>query len=192
VLTRFTSSLDPMHLHPWYYYLDETWTELARSGARVITIMTLGVLAVTAWRGRPWQMRLLVASWLIPFVLISIGTSKLYHYAYPFLPGLALAIGWVAAAFYESAAGSPGVRSRLAWLDLSSWAGRRAPHLRRAAWILAGGAFLLALATAIQHQLSWRIGGVKVFQNSSVLRPVCWASSRSRLRPDRAVRGLAG
>ena len=171
VLTRFTSSLDPTHLHPWYYYLDETWTELARSGARVITIVTLGVLGVTSWHGRPWRMRLLVAWWLIPFVLISLGTSKLYHYAYPFLPGLALAIGWVAAVFYESAAGSTGVQSRLAWLDLTSWAGRRAPQLRRAAWVLAGAAFLLAVVTAIQHQVSWRIGGVRVFQNSSVLRP---------------------
>jgi 4-amino-4-deoxy-L-arabinose transferase-like glycosyltransferase len=171
VLTRFTSSLDPTHLHPWYYYFDETWTGLARSGGRVVAIFTLVVVAMAAKRGQPWQMRLLAAWWLIPFVLISIGTSKLYHYAYPFLPGLALAVGWVAALFYESAAGSSGVRERLAWLDLTSWSGRRAPQLRAAAWTVAGAAFLLAVVTAIQHQVSWRIGGVKVFQNSSVLRP---------------------
>lgn len=171
VLTRFTSSLDPTHLHPWYYYLDQTWTELARSGARVITIVTLVAMAVTAWRGRLWQMRLLVAWWLIPFALISIGTSKLYHYAYPFLPGLALAIGWVAAVAYESAAASTSMQSWLGWLDLTGLGGQRAARIKTAAWILAGAAFLLAIVTAIQQQVSWRIGGVKVFQNSSVLRP---------------------
>ena len=37
-------------------------------------------------RGRSWL--------VVPLALMSMGTSKLHHYAYPFLPPLALAAGF--------------------------------------------------------------------------------------------------
>ena len=171
VLTRFTSSLDPTHLQPWYYYFEQTWTGLGRSGGWLMVIAGVVALAAGAWTGRPWPLRLLLAWWFIPIVLISFGTSKLYHYAYPFLPGLALAVGWVTALVFTTAAESPAVRDRLARLDVTLWGGRHAPRLKQAALALAAAAFVLAIATAIQGQISWRIGGIKVFQNSSVFRP---------------------
>ena len=41
----------------------------------------------------------------LPLALISVGTSKLYHYAYPFLPPLALAAGYLVALLVHACAG---------------------------------------------------------------------------------------
>ena len=46
---------------------------------------------------RRWPEGAVVLLWgALPLALISIGTSKLYHYAYPFLPPAALAGGYIA------------------------------------------------------------------------------------------------
>ena len=155
VFTRFTSSLDPTHLHPWYFYFDETWTELARSGSRAAAAAGIVVLFWTAWRGRPWQMRLLLLWWLVPYGLISIGTSKLLHYAYPFMPPIALAIGWVAAIVFAAVATGTGVGDRLRWLDVSSRSGRHAQRLRAAGMAIAA----VAAGTGDRHRAA-RAGGV--------------------------------
>jgi 4-amino-4-deoxy-L-arabinose transferase-like glycosyltransferase len=170
VFTRFTSSLDPMHLHPWYYYFDATWTELARSGSRVIAAAGIVALMHGAWRGRPWQMRLLLAWWIVPYVLMSIGTSKLFHYAYPFLPPIALAIGFVAARVDQAAAAVAAVLARFLRSDEAGRSRFDRP-LQLAGLAVALAMFVLAVATILKGQIAWRIRGVRVFQNSSVVRP---------------------
>jgi hypothetical protein len=74
------------------------------SGALVL--ITAGFALVTAWTARRYAPSILVlVIWLVlPLAAISAVTSKLYHYAFPFLPALALmgayfaalvpAIGW--------------------------------------------------------------------------------------------------
>jgi 4-amino-4-deoxy-L-arabinose transferase-like glycosyltransferase len=98
VYTRFTSSLNPEHLHPWHYYYSMTWLVFSRAGSQWLALVGLATLAATALTGRPWLARLLFIWWLLPFALISLGSSKLIHYAYPFLPPIALGAG-VAVAF---------------------------------------------------------------------------------------------
>ena len=88
VYQRFTSSLDPGHLHPWHYYLGEMFA-FWECGALVLTAG-----ACARWRlgGRRYAPSFLVlVIWLLlPLAAISVVTSKLYHYAFPFLPALAL------------------------------------------------------------------------------------------------------
>jgi hypothetical protein len=105
VVTRFAAVLIPSHLHPWHFYLTELWKELHLEGS--LSLILLGV-AVLAWRAAPaarvarrahhilnssdegqrFLARLLWLWWLLPVTLISLGTSKLLYYAYPFLPPL--------------------------------------------------------------------------------------------------------
>ncbi len=171
VYTRFTSSLDPAHLHPWHYYFTQTWKELVFGGARVVAVPAIVALIVRAWIGRPWQMRLLLAWWLVPFALISLGTSKLFHYAYPFLPPIALAIGWLAGAVIALASGP---RAAAAIKRLERWRipGGSQGALRAALIGLTVIAIALAIATAVGGPVVWSVNGVRIFQNSSIVRPL--------------------
>jgi 4-amino-4-deoxy-L-arabinose transferase-like glycosyltransferase len=175
VYTRFTGGLDPTHLQPWHYYFSRTWDEL--TGRHFGGAIGISVLAVTAWRGQPWQMRLLFVWLLLPFALMSLGTSKLFHYAYPFLPPIALSIGWVSHKVIAVANGPTGalLASRLETFRFFGLA-RRVRFLRAALVALAVVAIGLALASAVQGQVVWHVGGVKVLQNSTPLRPLLIAA----------------
>ncbi|MGE3578678.1 MAG: ArnT family glycosyltransferase, partial [Vicinamibacterales bacterium] len=93
VVQRFAGVLHPEHLHPWHYYATWLWAELGREGLR----LTWGAgLAALVWQGLgqgDWRVRGVLLWWAVPFLLLSAGTSKLFHYAYPFLPPLALGVG---------------------------------------------------------------------------------------------------
>ncbi len=67
------------------------------SGSAELAIAGLALLVVETVRRR-WFEGFLVLCWLVlPIALMSAGTSKLYHYAYPFVPPVALAVGHLAA-----------------------------------------------------------------------------------------------
>jgi 4-amino-4-deoxy-L-arabinose transferase-like glycosyltransferase len=51
------------------------------------------LLIVKRWLRR-LDMVLTIVWFVLPVVLMSLGTSKLHHYLYPFLPPVALAIGY--------------------------------------------------------------------------------------------------
>ena len=96
VYERFTSYLDPTHVQPWHFYFSTIWSELAASQT---LLWTLGGLGLIFWRTMRtgWSEGATILLWFgLPLGLISLGTSKLYHYAYPFLPPLALAAGYLA------------------------------------------------------------------------------------------------
>jgi 4-amino-4-deoxy-L-arabinose transferase-like glycosyltransferase len=96
VYTRFTSYLDPTHVEPWHFYFSTIWRELA---AAQTLLWTLGGLGLIVWRTMRtgWPEGATILLWFgLPLALMSLGTSKLYHYAYPFLPPLALAAGYLA------------------------------------------------------------------------------------------------
>lgn len=175
VVARFTASLDPSHLHPWHYYFTKTWFELARVGTAWLVLAGLALLAVRAWQGRPWLARLLFLWWLVPFLLMSIGSSKLFHYAYPFLPPLAIGTGWLVVQLVHFVGWllqrMPGglFADRVASAAGAS-AGRVA--LRR---VLAGvGVLALVIAGVTLVLGSWHvnIGSMLLFRNSSVARPL--------------------
>ena len=69
-----------------------------------------------------------VVWWLLPVTLISLGTSKLFYYAYPFLPPLFIGAGLVSSAALRR--GSRAVSSLL--VAGSALAGFRG--MRAAAW----------------------------------------------------------
>jgi 4-amino-4-deoxy-L-arabinose transferase-like glycosyltransferase len=94
VVKRFTAYLDPAHLQPWHFYFSHLWSVLRLQGAALA--VSLGAILVF-WRTireRWLEGALLVLWFVVPMTLISTGTSKLYHYAYPFLPPVALAGGY--------------------------------------------------------------------------------------------------
>jgi hypothetical protein len=175
VYDRFTTSLHPSHVFPWHHYFTHSWREFDLAGIRWISVGGLIALAVHAVRGR-WLARVSLIWWLLPFVLMSLGTSKLYHYAYPFLAPLAIGAGAAAASLLEIARRPdrlPGAgRGRPVF---SSWSPRA---VRVLCW--AGtAAVLLAALTAYSGPVQLEIGGIRIFSNSSVVRPalagaLCW------------------
>jgi 4-amino-4-deoxy-L-arabinose transferase-like glycosyltransferase len=110
VYTRLTTYLNPEHVQPWHFYVTTIWNELVAARTE---LWTLGGLGLLLWRTlrKGWFDGATILLWLVlPMGVISVGTSKLYHYAYPFLPPLALAGGYLAAVALKS------VASSLSWL----------------------------------------------------------------------------
>lgn len=175
VYTRFTGALDPAHLQPWSFYLLEIWHALARAGSHWVVAAGFILLAVWARAGRPWLARLVILWFVVPVALISFGTSKLFHYAYPFVPPLALGAGAAVAALV-AAVTSPAWRSVLARLPVPAAAatGRAAGAVavvRRGLVVVAVVAFALALWTAMEGPVRWEVG-VAWFRNTSITRPI--------------------
>jgi 4-amino-4-deoxy-L-arabinose transferase-like glycosyltransferase len=178
VYDRFTASLDPAHLFPWHHYFTHTWREFGYAGLRWIGVAGLIALVVPALRGN-WLTRVSVIWWLLPFVLMSFGTSKLYHYAYPFLAPLAIGAGaaaaWIMAIAFRPDRLPGGGRRRPAFPSVSVRAVRVLFWAGTAAMVLAAG-------TAYSGPVQIELGGLRLFSNSSVLRPavagaLCWIAA---------------
>jgi 4-amino-4-deoxy-L-arabinose transferase-like glycosyltransferase len=171
VYARMTGVLDPQHLNPWNAYFVWTWRDFSAAGAAWLGVAGLGRLAAGAWGGRPALARMIVLWWALPFVLISMGTSKLFHYAYPFLPPLALGLGWFVS---DAARWIDGRLSALVRLPASApprwWMARRL--------LVACAVILLAVAiwTIARGQLTWRFDGETLIRNSSFVRPIAIAA----------------
>jgi 4-amino-4-deoxy-L-arabinose transferase-like glycosyltransferase len=195
VVTRLTSALDVNHLRPWNFYLTELWRELGCAGSQRIVGLGLCALVWAGWRERSWLPRLLLAWCVVPLAVISVGTSKLFHYMYPFMPPLALGAGfvavralkWVTAALAVPAASIGRVRESLRRFI------PRSTLWRQAALVAGVLALLVAVWTAVKSTFLIEAGGIRVFKNASVLRPVLvmvvlWASAgRTRLAARAAV-----
>jgi 4-amino-4-deoxy-L-arabinose transferase-like glycosyltransferase len=102
VYTRFTASLDPAHLHPWNHYFVQLIDGLRRSGALWMVGIGAVLFVVETIRRRRADGLVVMLWFAVPIALISLGTSKLYHYAYPFLPPVALAGGFLIAFLWET------------------------------------------------------------------------------------------
>jgi 4-amino-4-deoxy-L-arabinose transferase-like glycosyltransferase len=187
VFTRFTGALDATHLNPWHFYFSQTWIQLSNSGSAWIVLAGVALLAVKAWQGRPWLARLLFVWWLLPFVLISIGTSKLFHYAYPFLPPLALGAGAVAATIYQA------IDAQAARLPIWFAANRSIAvrFLRGALYVTAVLAFIVSAWGLTRGKVHWEIDGTTLLSSSSALRTALAGVALLLLagRPRDAVRG---
>jgi 4-amino-4-deoxy-L-arabinose transferase-like glycosyltransferase len=172
VVTRFTAYLDPAHLHPWHFYWSSIFHELSISGAVTICVLGVALLLIQAARKSLGGERAVILVWFVlPLALMSLMTSKLYHYAYPYLAPVALAGGYGAAVIVARAwslAARPS--SRLdAMLEqrLAIWRGRT---LRMSFVIVAVIAVAVAIATHAAGPLRLTVGGVTLFRNANALR----------------------
>lgn len=172
VVKRFTAFLDPNHLHPWYWYFTELWRQLQLSGAGLLVLAGSALLLIRTVRSRWLEGALLVLWFAIPLGIISTGTSKLYHYAYPFLPPAAIAGGYfvskLASALWQwmlrPAAVLASERDRIS----PSWI--RTPPVRIALTVLGALALILALSTAMWGKVRIALGGTVLLRNSHAVR----------------------
>jgi hypothetical protein len=175
VLRRFTSGLDPIHLHGWSYYLEWLWVGIEDTALFVVPGALLWLARAVR---QPWPAgRAVFMWWVLPLALLSLGRSKLYWYADPFLPPLGLFGGFAVSRL---------ARAWTATLPRVSW--RDSLALRAAAGLGAGAAFAIALATALQGPLRGEWAGI-VFSNSTLERPLLLGSLLSLLAASRT--GLA-
>ena len=179
VYQRFTSSLDPSHLQPWHYYVSATWHELTHAGAEIVAVAGLARLAYVAWRDQVWLARVVLLWGVVPMVLISIGTSKLLHYAYPFWPpigiGAGMAFTWMLGKLDEPlGAWCRRVFSR-------GWAARPVEWSRRPgsqyvpSLVIVAGLVALSVATLVHGPVLIERGGMQLLRNTSALRPMIFA-----------------
>ncbi len=168
VYTRFTNFADPGHVHPWHFYLSTGYQELAASGSAIWVGVGLVILIVQSVRQRRVE-GLVVLLWLVlPVTLISLGSSKLYHYFYPYLPPLALAAGFGIAWLATAAV-------RLLEPLLARWPRLRlepSGRIRAIAAVVVFAAVALTIATAINGPVRVRIGDLMLFRNTSIVRPI--------------------
>jgi 4-amino-4-deoxy-L-arabinose transferase-like glycosyltransferase len=179
VYTRFTGALDPAHLQPWHFYFTQMWTELSRAGSVWIVVAGALTLAVEACRGGSWLARLMLVWAFFPIALISLGTSKLFHYTYPFLPPLALGAGFASVKFIRAVNGwrGDGVPS---WLrSPAPLRNMRSPRVRVAIQqtMLVGGSLACVIAgwTAGTGRL-WQLEEVNGLTSASLATPVLAAA----------------
>jgi len=158
-IERMTTSLDTSHIKPWPYYWVTIYKTFSYAGALALVSCGIVALAVQAVR-RQWADAALVLLWaFLPLALISMGTSKLIHYLYPYAPPFALAGGYLAAMIVMLA---PAPIERIGW--------------PRAA--MAGAALLLAAlaaATALFGDVRLPVAGHVIFRNADVFRPIAAA-----------------
>ena len=172
VYQRFTSALDPAHLQPWHHYFTATWAQVAHAGSQLLVVSGAARLAFVTWRRThpsAWLARVVIVWGLLPLVLMSLGTSKLLHYAYPFWPPIGLAAGAGFAWLWSQ------VDARFPSPTREIAPSRRARQFRR---FVAGVAMLLvaiAIWTAVMGPVWIEAGGLVIFRNSSVLRPLLFA-----------------
>ena len=177
VYTRFTVYLDPTHVQPWYFYLTTMYSRFTTYGSAVLVLAGLGLLTVQTVRRR-WPEGLVMLLWCaVPLLLISMGTSKLYHYVYPFLPPFALAAGYaaglasmLAAAPFNRIVQSLQEHAGARWPRAVA-AGRR-PAVRALLLTVAVTAVGIAIVTLARGPIRITIGTNEVFKSSGVFRPL--------------------
>ncbi len=181
VYDRMVDSLDPLHVQPWAYYLTESLSEMRVADALAWLLVGVPAWIVATTRKR-WNGGLLVLIWFfVPIGLISLSDSKLFHYAFPFLPAAALMAAYPLALLVRMVRGMPTGFDRLdalaewpsrhGWPEsLSGFFGRRG--VRLALFMIASAAAIMSLATLFTGQLEASIFGVRLFSNSSVVRPL--------------------
>jgi 4-amino-4-deoxy-L-arabinose transferase-like glycosyltransferase len=177
VYERFTTGLNQAHVHPWNYYLVMMAEGFSRSGLQWLVPIGVIVLLVQGVRRRSFEGMIVVLWSTIPLALISVGSSKLYHYAYPFLPPLTIAAGYTVALVVML--GPAVVRKLLERAE--DVIARAAPRVRAIAekrstqvagmavmWI-AGG---LIVGATVFGVVRVGIGGTLLFKSASLWRPL--------------------
>jgi Dolichyl-phosphate-mannose-protein mannosyltransferase len=170
VILRFTGTLVPDHIRPWHHYVTQLWLELQLARIGWIVLAGLVLLALRAWR-RDWLARVCLVWCLLPLALLSMGTSKLFYYFYPFLPPLAIGGGLVAATVVDLIDGRfvRALAQRAATLARARGVSP-GPRTQRVLAGLGGLALLLGVWTFCFGSVTVEVGGVRLFRNSSTAR----------------------
>lgn len=178
VLERFTSFLDPAHVHPWSFYFTGMYAAFESSQTLVLVAAGLAVLVYQAIRYRSALAGLLLVWLALPLFAISVSTSKLYHYVYPFLPPLAIAAGLVPVAILEIGRQYLDVIDRNVRRFLPASPDKRLPAPLR--WLLIGigaAAVVIAILTPMTGSLTLRTPhGTILFRSATILRPMVVAA----------------
>ena len=171
VYTRFTSALDPSHVHPWDFYYRTVFNELQHTGTLWLALAGAALLCVVAVRQKPVLATVVIAWFVVPLALMSIGTSKLHHYAYPFLPPLALSAGYGPAWLLRESRGRVDAFMR-ALQEMMTAPRRWSAVVRNTLAALSLAAIVIALVTFALGGINWKIGSVTVFRNAHIARPL--------------------
>jgi 4-amino-4-deoxy-L-arabinose transferase-like glycosyltransferase len=177
VFKRLTAYLDPSHLQPWHYYLTEIWAELGQAGTRILVVIGALMLAAKTWRRR-WTEGAVVILWFaVPMAVISTGTSKLYHYAYPFIPPVALAGGFLVAYLARGIDRllTPPSDSAARWRDSRLPGALKSQGVQIAVTIAGLAAIVVSIATAAFGRIHLDLGSTQI-RNSSAVRPLLVAA----------------
>jgi 4-amino-4-deoxy-L-arabinose transferase-like glycosyltransferase len=171
VVARMTVGIDPSHVQPWHYYFSTIYRELAHAGTAWLAIAGGVLLVARAFTDRRLEVFTVIAWFAVPIGLISFGTSKLGHYAYPFLPPVALAAGYGPALLLTYGRGRvEALMTRIQQaIDRRGWIGT---GLRRVLLAVAAISLAIAAATLVMGQLDITLGGTRFFRNSHVARPL--------------------
>lgn len=180
VYTRFTRSLDPSHVQPWHFYISTLFAELrAHQSLALVVPGTVVLLGQTF--AAPRRENVLILSWFaVPVLLMSMGSSKLYHYLYPFLPPVALGGGLFAAVLLKVLpAYLRGPADRLDAV-VSRVADVQAPWLRHGTVrlllnLVAAASLVLAVWTLLRGDVRLAIGKFTLLRNASSTRPLVYA-----------------
>lgn len=177
VFERFTTGLNETHMHPWNYYLVMMAEGFERSGLRWLVPTGVVVLLVQSVRRRWFEGTIVILWATVPLALISLGSSKLYHYAYPFLPPLTIAAGYVVGLVVML--GPPVARRLLERAE--DVVARTAPRVsgiaqRRSTQVIGMTVILLAAGLIVGATafgiVRVGVGGVQLFKSSSLGRPL--------------------
>ncbi len=171
VYERFTTGVDPTHLEPWHFYITATWRQLGYAGSSLLVAAGVGLLGWRAFARADNTARLLVLWWTVPVALLSISSSKLIHYAFPFLPPVALAGGLAAAAFLAMADRSGAWLANRARRPARTAIGAFLDRHRRPIGAAAIVALALAVWTLIVGPVNLHVGDTRILRSSSVIRP---------------------
>jgi len=172
VYQRFTTSLDPGHIHPWNYYFVTIFNQLGYDQLQWPAVVGGVLLAVTAVRSPSFDKTAILAWLTIPLALMSLGSSKLHHYAYPFLPPIMLAMGYGPAWLIRATRGH--VESAIEWSHrrMTAWRPLAGAGVRNTFLALAAFCVCLGVATLVLGKVQLRWGGHDLFRNSNVTRPL--------------------
>lgn len=173
VYDRMTVGLDPSHVHSTGFYLSQLYANLQFSNVWPITAAG-GVLLLIDTIRRRWSDGFVILLWFaLPLTLISLATSKLYYYAYPFFPPVGLAAGYLVARGSQYL--QPLAQRALVAVDQSAtgrWpsvvAGRERPGLRFVFLGISAAAGALMVWTLAIGPVRIAVGDTVLLKNSTI------------------------
>jgi hypothetical protein len=159
-------------VQPLFYYFTTMYQQFLASGTMPLGLFGLLLLFVQATR-RGWTDGAVVLIWFtLPLVVISTGTSKLYYYTYPFLPPVALAIGYLVAMLFALApAPFDRALTRLYGARPDGAGFVRRPLVRWLLLVLASAAIAVALTSLLIGTVRIPLWDNVVFRSSGIFRP---------------------
>jgi 4-amino-4-deoxy-L-arabinose transferase-like glycosyltransferase len=166
VYARFTTGVDPDHLQPWHFYFRSIYRGLKYHGSAPLAIAGAIVVIADALRTRRVETLVVLLWFAIPIAVMTMSSSKLYHYAYPVLPPMALAAGYAPARVF---------RWITARMSAARFGSRYVPRLgtaaRTALTVVAAIALVTAVYTIVFGPFRLELGPI-VFRNRSLVRPL--------------------